>query len=132
MSGRRSRQKGSRVELAIVHALQEHGFVAEKTSRTGYAGSDLSMSLLGVDRRVEVKCRGTGFRQLYKWLTDADLLIIKSDRAEPLVVIPITLAIEIAVAAAKRFAQANGGPRRLVRENSNSKRNIRCREPTSN
>ena len=25
-----------------------------------------------VDRRVEVKCRGDGFRKLYKWLAGAD------------------------------------------------------------
>jgi hypothetical protein len=48
---------------------------------------------------IEVKCRGTGFGQLYKWLTGADILVIKRDRDEPLVVLPLRLAIEIAKAA---------------------------------
>jgi hypothetical protein len=43
---------------------------------------DLSVPLLGVDRRAEVKCRGDGFRQLYGWLDAADFLIVKADRLE--------------------------------------------------
>jgi hypothetical protein len=38
MSGRESREKGRRTELALVHLLQKLGFAAEKTSRTGYSG----------------------------------------------------------------------------------------------
>ena len=95
----RSRRKGVRNELALVRFLQNNGFAAEKTSRTGYTGSDLSVPLLGIDRRVEVKCRGNGFRQLYGWLDGADLLIVRADRCEPLVVLPLRLATEIAVIA---------------------------------
>jgi hypothetical protein len=57
--------------------------------------------LLGVDRRVEVKVRGNGFRELYHWLDGADLLIVKADRLEPLVVLPLKLAAEIAAQAEK-------------------------------
>jgi hypothetical protein len=84
-SGRHSRRKGSREELALVRFLQDHGFAAEKLSRTGYTGPDVSVPLLGVDRRVEVKVRSNGFRQPYDWLADADLLVVRADRAEPLV-----------------------------------------------
>jgi hypothetical protein len=52
-----------------------------------------------MDRRVEVKCRGDGFRELYKWLDGADLLIVRADRSEPLAVVPLRLAAEIAMAA---------------------------------
>ena len=55
MGGRASRQKGNRTERAIARLLQERGFAAEKISRTGYAGSDISVPLLGVDRTVEVE-----------------------------------------------------------------------------
>jgi hypothetical protein len=58
--------------------------------------------VLGVDRRVEVKVRGNGFRELYAWLGDRDFLIVRADRLEPLVVIPLKLATEIAVAAEKQ------------------------------
>jgi Holliday junction resolvase len=70
--GRASRQKGNRLELALVRALQDAGFAAERVPLSGAArgrfGGDLSVPLLGVDRRVECKCRGNGFGQLYSWL----------------------------------------------------------------
>jgi hypothetical protein len=51
---------------------------------------------MGQDLRVEVKCRGQGFRELYAWLAGRDVLIIKADRQEPLVVLRMSLAAEIA------------------------------------
>ena len=96
MSGRRSRDKGSREERALVAFLQGHGFAAEKVSGMYKRGPDLSVPVLGVDRRVEVKVRANGFRELYTWLVDRDLLIVRADREEPLVVIPLKLAAEIA------------------------------------
>jgi hypothetical protein len=38
-------------------------------------------ALLGSDRRVEVKIRCDGFRELYRWLDGADLLIVRANRA---------------------------------------------------
>jgi hypothetical protein len=49
---------------------------------------------------VEVKCRADGFRELYRWLIDRDILIVRADRSEPLVVLPLKLAAEIAAKAA--------------------------------
>jgi hypothetical protein len=99
--GRRSRAKGNRTERAIVRVLQGHGFAAERVPLSGAArgrfGGDISIPLLGVDRRVEVKARGNGFGRLYNWLTNHDLLIVRADRREPLVVIPLRLATEVAV-----------------------------------
>jgi hypothetical protein len=63
------------------------------------------MKMLGRDLRCEVKCRGNGFRQLYDWLADADALIVRADRRDLLVVVPIRLAAEV-MAAAER---AKGG-----------------------
>jgi hypothetical protein len=101
--GRASRQKGDRAERAIVRFLQERGFASERVPLSGSArgrfGGDISVPLLGVDRRVEVKCRGNGFARLYDWLAGNDFLIVKCDRAEPLVVIPLRLAAEIAAKA---------------------------------
>ena len=45
---------------------------------------------------VEVKARSDGFRTLYSWLTGRDVLIVKADRQEPLVVVRLSLAVEIA------------------------------------
>jgi Holliday junction resolvase len=100
MSGRKSRDKGNRTERAIVRFLQEQGFAAERVPLSGAAGgrfsADISVPLLGFDRRVEVKCRANGFRELYSWLEGADMLVVKADRQEPLVVVPLVFAMRIA------------------------------------
>jgi Holliday junction resolvase len=107
MSGRRSRDKGARAERALVRFLQERGFAAEKISGMYKPGADISVPLLGCDRRVEVKVRGTGFRQLYEWLDGRDLLIVRADRRQPLVVLPLRLAAEVAQAAMRGKAGAS-------------------------
>lgn len=101
--GKASRQKGNRAERAIVKFLQERGFAAERVPLSGSAGGsylgDLTVPIIGVDRVVEVKCRADGFRELYRWLIDRDILIVRADRSEPLVVLPLKLAAEIAARA---------------------------------
>jgi len=104
---RASRDKGNRTERAIVRLLQDRGFAAERVPLSGAArgrfGGDVSVPVLGIGRRVEDKCRGNGFRELYKWLDNADMLIVRADRREPLLVIPLKLAAEIAA-----FAERGG------------------------
>jgi Holliday junction resolvase len=96
LSGRRSRDKGSRTERAIVRLLQGEGLAATKISGLYKPSADFSMPLLGTDMAVEVKCRAAGFRQLYGWLDKRDILIVKADLKEPLVVVRLSLAAEIA------------------------------------
>ena len=96
---RASRRKGAAEERALVRFLQQRGFAAEKSSRTGYRGPDLTVPLLGIERVVEVKCRANGFRELYAWLTDRDILIVRANRREPLCILPMWLGAEIARAA---------------------------------
>ena len=101
--GRASRQKGNRAERAIVKFLQARGFGAERVPLSGSAGGsylgDLTVPVIGIDRVVEVKVRAKGFAQLYAWLVDRDILIVRADRSEPLVVLPLKLAAEIAAKA---------------------------------
>jgi Holliday junction resolvase len=103
MGGRAPPQKGKRTERAIVKFLRERGFAAERVPLSGSAGGsylgDVTIPLLNIDRTAEVKCRADGFRELYAWLEQRDLLIIKADRREPLVVLPLKLAAEIAAKA---------------------------------
>ena len=56
----------------------------------------MTIPLLGRDMCVEVKVRAHGFSQLYSWLNDREILIVKQDRREPLVILPLRLAAEIA------------------------------------
>jgi hypothetical protein len=104
--GRHPRAKGNRTERALVRFLQSRGFASERIPLSGGAGGsfvgDIAVPILGVDRTIEVKVRGAGFRQLYSWLEQRDLLIVRADRRTPLVVLPLALAVEIAAAAEGR------------------------------
>lgn len=106
--GRASRQKGNRNERALVRTLQDRGFAAERVPLSGSAGGkyagDLSVPLLGRDHVIEVKVRSTGFAQLYDWLEGGDMLVVRADRREPLIVVPLKLALQIATAAEKSAA----------------------------
>jgi hypothetical protein len=100
------RRKGNRAERHLVALLQNAGIGGERVPLSGSAGGkyagDISIPLLGLDRVAEVKVRGSrGFTQLYKWLAGRDLLIVRADRCEPLVIIPFGLAVQIAAAAEK-------------------------------
>jgi Holliday junction resolvase len=101
--GKSPRRKGDRAERAIVKFLQDRGFAAERVPLSGAAGGsylgDITIPVLNVDRVAKVKCRADGFRELYKWLEARDLLIVRADRKEPLVVLPLKLAAEIAAKA---------------------------------
>lgn len=105
--GRKSRDKGARIERELVRILQEAGFAAERVPLSGAAqgrfSGDISIPLLGADYRAEVKCRANGFAQLYDWLGDNELLIVRADRKKPLVVLPLDLAARIAMAADSAF-----------------------------
>jgi hypothetical protein len=109
MSGARHRRKGNRAERAIVAFLRNRGFAAERIPLSGSAdGSfigDIKIPLLGRDFVAEVKVRGNGFSRLYRWLPDRDLLIVRADRREPLVIVPLKLAADIAAVAAHKKAQ---------------------------
>ena len=100
MSGRRSRAKGARTERSIVNALKASGIAAVRVPLSGAVGGrfagDIVMPLMGHDLCVEVKARADGFRELYGWLDQRDVLIVKADRQEPLVIVRLSLAAEIA------------------------------------
>jgi Holliday junction resolvase len=105
---KKSRDKGCRVERELVRILQDFGMAAERVPLSGachgrYAG-DISVPVLGEDMTLEVKARAKGFAQPYAWLEGADALIVKADRKEPLLVIPLKRAAEIIMRAEKAIA----------------------------
>lgn len=99
MSGRRSRDKGQRTERAVVHLLQAAGFEAKRSAPLQtYASNDagdVEAVIGGHKRKIEVKCRADGFREIYRWLEPNDFLILKADRREMLVVMPVSTAMEL-------------------------------------
>jgi len=92
-----------RTERQLVCLLQSAGLAAERVPLSGAArgrfGGDVSVTLLGRDLRCEVKARACGFVRLYTWLADRDVLIVKADRREPLAIVPLRFAIEVATLA---------------------------------
>ena len=120
--GRASRQKGNRLERAIVRLLQDAGLGAERVPLSGAAGGsylgDLTVPVLGRDLVVEAKARANGFLKLYAWLEGRDALIIKADRHDALVVLPLRLAVEIALAAERgKSSEIQSSRREKRREN---------------
>jgi len=96
---RASREKGVRTERAVVHLLQAHGIDARRTAPLQtYAPNDegdVEADIAGHKRRLEVKCRASGFKQIYEWLDGNDVLILKADRKPMLVVLTAEDALEM-------------------------------------
>jgi hypothetical protein len=109
--GRSPKRKGVRIERQLVNQLVELGLRCFRVALFGAAGSertgDIHVPLLGRTRRVQVKCCGDGFRQLYSWLGNSDFLIVKADRRNPLMVLPLALVVELMLAA-ERGSKAEG------------------------
>jgi hypothetical protein len=93
-----SRDKGARIEREIVARHAEIGVTAERVPLSGAAhyqgnGADIDIYAFGPDAAPlvgEVKARGdgSGFAMLERWLSDYDLLLLRRDRREPLIVLP--------------------------------------------
>jgi len=105
MSGKRSRDKGARFEREIVRLLQATGVAAEKIPLSGSCGGsfagDITFPALMSDWRAECKCRANGFALVYSALDGNDVVFLKQDRQEPLVVVPLHRFARLLLAAEK-------------------------------
>ena len=96
--GRRSRDKGNRIERQLVELHRALGIHCERyplsgASRFRGSGHDIDCYALGRDAAplvCEVKARksGAGFTQLEKWLGEYDALFLRRDRGDALVLLP--------------------------------------------
>lgn len=83
------RDKGARVEREIVNMHREAGISAERVPLSGAAGGSFTGDIvIGGNLRAEVKARkdGAGFVTLEGWLGDNDILFLKRNRRDPMVV----------------------------------------------
>lgn len=92
MSGRASKQKGSRFELAVAKALG--GVRVPMSGAVAAFPGDVVANLFGKRIRIECKKRATGFKQLYAWLRDNGMLVAGADRMDPLSVQRLADVIE--------------------------------------
>lgn len=95
---RMSQRKGNRIEREIIDAHKKIGVHGERYPRSGAthfrgSGHDVDIYAFGKDEApliAEVKARGEGqgFALIERWLGDYDLLFLKRDRGEAMVVLP--------------------------------------------
>jgi hypothetical protein len=98
MSGARHRRKGNRIERELVDRHRALGVHAERyplsgASRFRGSGHDVDCYVFGTDEAplvCEVKGRksGAGFTTLERWLGDFDILALRRNNADPLIVLP--------------------------------------------
>jgi hypothetical protein len=99
MSGGRSpRSKGGRAERELVKRHEAVGIPAERYPLSGSShfrgrGHDVDLYVFGRDEAplvAESKARkdGGGFKQLEKWLGEFDVLFLRRNNADPLVLLP--------------------------------------------
>jgi hypothetical protein len=83
--------------------FQDAGIAAERIPLSGSAGGsfagDLTIPVMGVDRRFEAKKRAGGFKLLYDFLADHFGLFVAQDRAPTLVVLRADHFIDLVKAA---------------------------------
>jgi hypothetical protein len=104
MTGVPHRCKGNRVERELVAYPRDRGCAADRVPLSGSCGGrfagDVTVPLLCVDRSIDATIHGS-----YGWLAGRDFLIVRADRREPLVIVPLKLAAEITAAAEHGKAQ---------------------------
>jgi Holliday junction resolvase len=98
MSGARHRRKGDRCERELVERHKAVGVHSERyplsgSSRFRGSGHDLDVYAFGREAAplvAESKARknGAGFTTLEQWLGEFDLLFLRRNHADPLVVMP--------------------------------------------
>lgn len=86
--GKSQRDKGYRNEREFANLINGKRIPLSGACE-GFKG-DVS----GLDLLWEVKVRGDGFKELYKWLEGKDALAVKADRKQWLVVIPLELFLK--------------------------------------
>lgn len=102
--GKFQRDKGARVERAIVNLFKDEGLHAERVPLSGAAkglrmgeGHDIDVY---ISKNLpplcgEIKGRKEIPKYIKEWLGDNDFLLIKEDRASPLAVLPWRVLIDL-------------------------------------
>lgn len=93
-----SREKGLRIERELVQLHKDMGVYAERVPLSGASkyrenGADIDIYAQGKEDAplvAEIKSRksGAGFTLLERWLGEYDLLFLRRNNADPMVVLP--------------------------------------------
>lgn len=98
--GRGRRQKGDRFERELVHKFQEEGFAAERIPLSGamrgkFGGRDVSVPILGADWSIEAKHHENGFTSIYEWIDPVDILALRRNHCEPLIILRLDKFVDL-------------------------------------
>lgn len=95
---RASRDKGARIERELVALHRDLGIHAERVPLSGASryqgnGADIDVYAFGADAaplvgEVKARASGEGFATIERWLGENDVLFLRRDRADPMVVLP--------------------------------------------
>ena len=97
--GKMQRNKGSRVEREMVELLRKHKIQSEKVplsgAMQGFPG-DINVYASDLHLVCEVKSRAKSlWKTLVNWLSGSDILILKANRQDPYVFMPMRVFIEL-------------------------------------
>lgn len=87
--GKKSKDKGYRGENELRKKLEDRGIPTKRVPLSGASDFQKGDLILDIkDKKIlgEVKWRKNGFKQIYKWIEEADVLFIKRDYSDYLVV----------------------------------------------
>ena len=96
--GKASRKKGDRFERLLRDLFRERGIACKRVPLSGSAPdfkSDLIVTLGGREYTIEAKVRASGFRRIYDWLNDSDIVCVKSDFKTPVVAMPLSVFLRL-------------------------------------
>lgn len=94
--GKSQRRKGYRGENQLVNYFKQYNLNAVRIPLSGsteFQKGDVVVE----DFICEVKLRKDGFREIYKWLENADVLFLKADRKEYLAVVRVDLLKDLLI-----------------------------------
>ena len=108
--GKASRQKGDRFERECVALFQAHGIAAERVPLSGAAGGsfsgDITIPVLGADKRLECKIRQNGFKKIRDWLAGNYAVLYRADRSDPLITLRLEDFAKLAITADRNRSAA--------------------------
>ena len=98
--GKASRDKGYRTENNLRKQALLHDDIecyrVPLSGATDVMKGDLILNKTGGEKwHIEVKCRASGFKEIYKWIDGHDALIIKTDNNKALMVMDYDDALEL-------------------------------------
>ena len=98
--GKAQRDKGYRVENNVRKKALDHGLDASYRVPLSGGGSIKGDIVVGCENSkerwtLEVKCRASGFKQIYDWKDTHDALVIKADNKKALVVVDFDDFLEL-------------------------------------